>query len=209
MNATNDNTLPAPMPDDDPAAAAFNRLGDEVRLLHAAVTGLAARRDEMPDYSETLGVMAATLQGLRKDMKALAERPAMTLTPETMAQKIAVSGQQARAEDHAALRQARNDHAQAVQSLNQIIGNAHSVADQKYLQRLWGGCGLALGVLIWMILPGMIARELPASWLIPERMARHMMGEPTLWQAGARLMHADPPRPATPAPGQNSGRTRR
>src|SRR5947209_8210856 len=43
------------------------------------------------------------------------------------------------------------------------------------------------GCLLWSFLPGVVARTLP------EHMARHMVGEPTLWEAGTRIMRADSP----------------
>ena len=42
-------------------------------------------------------------------------------------------------------------------------------------------------------MPGVILRALPASWHMPESMAAHIIGEPTLWDAGVRLMHAGDP----------------
>ena len=35
--------------------------------------------------------------------------------------------------------------------------------------------------------------SLPASWHMPESMAAHIIGEPSLWEAGGRLMHAGDP----------------
>jgi len=49
-------------------------------------------------------------------------------------------------------------------------------------------------MLLWSILPGAILRALPQGWHMPEAMAAHIMGEPTLWEAGTRLMRADSPR---------------
>jgi hypothetical protein len=130
---------------------------------------------------------------LGKDVRALTEGPAMTLTPETMAREIAAAGETARAADQAALGKAIELHAQAVQSLHQIIGNAHSKDDQKYLQRLWGLGGVVAGVLLGAILPGMIARALPASWQLPERMAVNAMGEADMQAGGQRLLRAGNP----------------
>ncbi len=39
----------------------------------------------------------------------------------------------------------------------------------------------------------MVARTLPEGWHMPERMARHMVGKPTLWEAGTRITRADSP----------------
>jgi hypothetical protein len=55
------------------------------------------------------------------------------------------------------------------------------------------GGGLLAGMLAWSILPGVILRAMPQSWHMPESMATHIIGEPSLWEAGARLMRADSP----------------
>jgi hypothetical protein len=67
MNATNDNQLPRPEPKPD-SAMAFNRLTNQVGALETSVHGLVGKIDEAPDTTETLGVIAQHLQGLRKDV---------------------------------------------------------------------------------------------------------------------------------------------
>src|SRR3546814_17673218 len=59
---------------------------------------------------------------------------------------------------------------------------------------LWGiGGGILAGCLLWSILPGALARTMPESWHWPERIARRTVGEPSLWEAGARMMRAETP----------------
>jgi hypothetical protein len=52
-------------------------------------------------------------------------------------------------------------------------------------------------MLLWSILPGVILRAMPRGWHMPENMAAHItahiIGEPTLWEAGARLMQTGSP----------------
>ena len=43
------------------------------------------------------------------------------------------------------------------------------------------------------MLPGFVARILPTSWHLPERIAARTVREPTLWDAGTRLMQAGNP----------------
>ncbi|WCM25882.1 DUF6118 family protein [Sphingomonas sp. QA11] len=38
-----------------------------------------------------------------------------------------------------------------------------------------------------------LGRALPASWHLPKRLAAHIIGEPTLWESGIRLMRAGSP----------------
>ncbi|WP_394762187.1 DUF6118 family protein [Phenylobacterium sp.] len=47
--------------------------------------------------------------------------------------------------------------------------------------------GLIAGVVLYAGLAGPIARALPASWRVPERMAAATLGQDR-WDAGARLM---------------------
>ena len=48
------------------------------------------------------------------------------------------------------------------------------------------------GALLWAILAGPIARFMPASWLLPERMAARSLRMP-MWEGGQRLMRAGDP----------------
>jgi hypothetical protein len=48
-------------------------------------------------------------------------------------------------------------------------------------------------MLLWSFLPRAILRAIPRSWHMPEAVAAHIIGEPTLWEAGTRLMRTDSP----------------
>ncbi|ODU16134.1 MAG: hypothetical protein ABS87_15205 [Sphingomonas sp. SCN 67-18] len=43
------------------------------------------------------------------------------------------------------------------------------------------------------VLPGFAARLAPTDWHWPERLAARTVREPTLWEAGTRIMRADSP----------------
>src|SRR3546814_1503011 len=51
----------------------------------------------------------------------------------------------------------------------------------------------SLGMLLYAALAGPVARMMPASWHWPERRAMHALGEPTMWDAGQRLMQTAAP----------------
>lgn len=184
----------APSPSEtDPAARAFAELGEKVGLLEAAVRGLVAKRDAAPDYSDTLTEMADLLEKMRGAINDFARAPAMQLTPEAMAAEIAAAGKRARAQDSAAIEKARGQFDNAASRMEQLTGTAVSVCEQ-HRRLLWAaGGGLFAGMLLWSFLPGVILRVLPQSWHMPENMARHIIGEPTLWGAGSRLMQAGNP----------------
>jgi hypothetical protein len=49
------------------------------------------------------------------------------------------------------------------------------------------------GILLWLFLPGTIARAVPENWYWPERIAARMVGETSCWDAGTRLMRSESP----------------
>lgn len=188
-----DSNLPTLAPETDPAAQAFGRLAEKVNLLEAAIAGLAAKREAAPDYSETLGEIAALLQKMRDAINTLARRPAMQLTPDAMAEQITAAGKKARAEDGAAIQQARERIEGAAHHMERLAGTIATAREQRRRLVWAAGGGLLAGMLLWSFLPGAILRALPQGWHMPENMARHIAGEPTLWEAGTRLMRADSP----------------
>src|SRR3546814_12341550 len=97
-----DSQLPS-IPETDPAVQAFAQLGGKVDLLEAAVTGLTAKREAAPDYSQTLGEISALLEEMDAALPDFARSPAMTLTPAYMDARIAAAGPKARAQDRAEL----------------------------------------------------------------------------------------------------------
>ena len=120
----------------DPAEA-FDRLraviegqDRELALLRRAVEGLAAERAhiDVPDYSETLGRMQqgvdATADRIAVINDVIARSPALAMTPEQMAQRIAAAGSTARREDQAALAKAGEDKARVMAELRAIAGSA-------------------------------------------------------------------------------------
>jgi hypothetical protein len=188
-----DASLPKRAPDADPASQAFAQLAGKVDLLEAAIAGLAAKREAAPDYSETLGEIAALLDKMRTAINTLARQPAMTFTPDAMVAQIAAAGKKARAEDSAVIQQARERIDGAARHMERLAGTIATTHEQRR-RLLWAaGGGLLAGILTWSILPGVALRTLPRSWHMPENMARHIIGEPTLWEAGTRLMRADSP----------------
>jgi len=189
----------------DPAEA-FDRLraviegqDRELALLRRAVEGLAAERAhiDVPDYTETLGRMQrgvdATAERIAVINDVIARSPALAMTPEQMAQRIAAAGNAARREDQAALARAGEDKARAMADLRTIAGSAWTRADQKNRQLWFGLGGVAIGILAWAIVPGLVAREVaPANWQWPERMAARTLDLPR-WEAGQRMMRTAAP----------------
>jgi hypothetical protein len=176
----------------DPATQAFTRLEGEMALMRRAVEHLATEKAEIviPDYSTTLGEMAKRLGAIAQGLVAVADKPAMQLTPEGLAARIEAAAEKSRASDKATLREAREAHQEAARIIHGLVGAVRGTDEQrKHL--IWAACGgLAAGCLLWAILPGVVLRALPDSWHMPESMAAHIIGEPTLWEAGIRMMRA-------------------
>ncbi|MEA1086430.1 DUF6118 family protein [Sphingomonas sp. CD22] len=124
----------------------------------------------------------------------IARSPALAITPEQMAQRIAAAGNAARREDQAALAKAGEDKARVMADLRAIAGSAWNRHDQKNRQLWFGLGGIAIGILAWAIVPGLVAREVaPSSWQWPERMAARTLHLP-MWDAGRSLLIADSPK---------------
>ena len=171
------------------AVAAFTMLTGEVALLRRVVEQLSTVKAEVeiPDYSLTLGEIAERLD-------AIESKPAMTITPEDFAARINRAAEAARRTDAATIDDAQKGHRQATHEIWSLVSTMRGRDEQRLdLQIVLAG-GIAAGCLLWSILPGVVLRALPASWHMPENMARHIIGEPTLWEAGIRLMEAENPR---------------
>ena len=194
------------IPEGDDPAEAFDRLraviegqDRELALLRRAVEGLAAERGaiDVPDYSETLGRLQQGVNTAAENIGRIGQflkaAPALAMSPEDMAQRIAAAGSAARREDQAALAKAGEDKARVMAELRAIAGSAWTRADQKNRQLWFGLGGLAIGILAWAIIPGIVAREIaPANWQWPERMASRSLAMP-MWEGGQRLMRASSP----------------
>lgn len=192
-----DEQSPSNEPEATPetAAQAFARLDGRIALMSRAVEHLAAERAniDIPDYSPTLGQMNTRLAAIAQGLAGIAEKPAMFLTPEGLATRMDEAAEKSRRNDSATLREAREAHQEAARIIRDLVGAVRKRQEQR-MHLLWtAGGGVLAGCLFWSFLPGVVARTLPQGWHMPERMARHMVGEPTLWEAGTRIMRADSP----------------
>lgn len=180
--------LPYDEPDSDPATRAFTRLEGEMAMMRRAVEHLATEKSEIdiPDYSKTLGEMANRLVSIER-------QPAMQMTPEDFETRMTAAAARARRDDEVLIVAAKRERGEAIRDLRAIIGTANSIYEQKRLRWWYVGGGLLAGCLLWSVLPGFVARILPTSWYLPERIAARTVREPTLWDAGTRLMQAGNP----------------
>jgi hypothetical protein len=163
---------------DDPAAA-FEALRAEVAALRADLGGDGDGR-AAPDYAPTLGKMAAAIAKIEA-------HPALQLTPEAFAYQV----RQAR---DAAQQQGSRDMSAAIQRVDAAGAGLERLAERQRTGReqvsqvaIMTAVGTVAGVIVWVCFSGPIARALPASWSVPERMAAATL-RLDRWEAGARLM---------------------
>lgn len=197
---------PEPEPRPNAAAEAFALLSERVAAMEERLDGRMAvmaralehiaiekQSLEFPDYGPTLAKMNGYLATLAGQTKTIMEAPAMQLTPESMAERIDVAADAARETDKAIIKKSLELHHQAHADQMRAIGTVRTKQRQRW-QMLYCGSGAALAVsLLWLVYPGWAASIGPQSWLWPERVARRTLGEPTLWDAGIRLMRIGNP----------------
>lgn len=179
----------------DPAAVAFSRLEGEIALTRRAVENLATEKAniDIPDYSSTLGEIAQHLDTAAKTLAAIVVKPAMEMTPETMGQRMDQAARKARQSDREQIGAAENRYDHAVRELGRMVASAKTAHDQREWLR-WTGVGGGLaGCLLWAIVPGPITRALPESWHMPEKVATRVLGEPSIWESGVRLLRVGSP----------------
>lgn len=179
----------------DPAAEAFGRLEGQIALVRRAVEHLAAERADIviPDYSSTLGQVAGRLKDMAERVGTISKLPALALTPAKFAEQIERAAESTRRQDHERLHSARQDLQHSTQVLLGIVEQTRTrSAQQRALYKVGGACGLA-SALLCAILPGAIARAVPASWRWPERMAMRSLGQPSIVEAGILLIRSENP----------------
>ena len=180
----------------DPAAQAFGRLEGQIALVRRAVEHLAAERAEIvvPDYGSTLVEMNASLEAVGRGLSRIEQMPAMTVTPETLGSRIEAAARSARKEDEDVIRHWKSAAHGQQQTIAQALGSAVRRSEQLRRERMAFAAGAAIAVLLMLFLPGTIARELPASWQVPEWMARRVLGEGSVLEGGIRMVRSANPK---------------
>lgn len=178
----------------DPAADAFERLRSEIALLRRAVEGLAADRGEAPvDYSPTLAELSEAVAEVGAQAAALGERPVLALPPEQLGSLFQIAAAKVLARPVAELERERTTLRQAGEALR--AAREADLASSRSWRRtasLLGG-GALVGVVLWSLLLGPVARILPASWGAPERLASATLNLP-MAPAGERLLRRGDPK---------------
>jgi hypothetical protein len=163
------------IPHTDPAEA-FESVRNELSLLHSAIKGLTAAREEMPDYSTTLGNMAQGLGAIEERLHRIEKSRALALSPVELTKEIDAAADAVRSQDRQMLSEARDALARSLGRIDGMIERGQGVERRTEREWMIGAGGVFAGILLWSIVPGAIVRSLPESWHAPEWMAARMMG---------------------------------
>lgn len=193
MNELVSSSAPSPSTANDPVAA-FERMSHRIAGLTAAVEGFAARQQELHarDYGPDLAKIHKRQEDAKDAIWTLAERPGVKLTPAGIAEQIEAAGAHVRARDHEAWAEACRVQQQSAKALDAVVASARTARLQ--WRSIWGAASGAflLGIVLCAIIPGVVDRSVPTSWMWPERRAASVLGMDG-WSAGVRLMQVSDP----------------
>jgi len=177
----------------DPAVA-FEGISRRLAGLTAAVEGMAARQQELHarDYSTELAQILKSEKWVATEIRSLAERPAMALTPDGIGRQIHDAGISARREDRQTLENGHHQLQNAIGKLDGVVASALTAENQWRQVEIASAVAAVGGFLLASMLPGAIVRTAPASWQWPEQMAAGILHQDQ-WSAGARLMQGAAP----------------
>src|SRR3546814_11437547 len=103
------------------------------------------------------------------------------MTPGSMANEIVTAASGARREDARLVAEARAGLDQAAREIGNRLASARRGDKQNRWLYIFGGGGLVLGLLLYAVLAGPIARIMPTSWPWPERMAPRIARKDVGW----------------------------
>jgi hypothetical protein len=163
---------------DEGAAEAFEALRGEVAQLRAEMEAWSAT-SKGPDYAPTLGAIAQSLA-------AIEAHPALQIAPESFASQLRQAREAAQQQGQRELVNAGQRVSLAAAELERVVAGVRTGREQKRWLAIMVGMGAVAGVIAWVCCSGPVARALPASWAVPERMAAATL-HLDRWAAGSQL----------------------
>lgn len=133
------------------AATAFENLRREISLQRSAIEGLTAAKNKVPDYSPTLRDTEARLGQLERHLERINERPAMQLTPLTIATEMHEALMTYRADDRKILVEACDALARSLGRFEGMIKQKRSNDEQDWWVTWATTGGLLLGMFVSLI----------------------------------------------------------
>lgn len=122
----------------------------------------------------------------------LAKAAEDAVAPSYVADRIVAAGGNARDEDRRTIAEARAALEKATTRLDGMVGSARRGDEQnRWLARAAIG-GVVLGIFLWAVFAGGVARAAPEGWLWPERMAARTL-RLDQWTASRRLAATSQP----------------
>lgn len=118
-------------------------LREEMSLMVAAVKGLAAAKEKIPDYAPTLREIIRFLDDIDKRLGRVEAKPAMMLTPAIMADEFGKRAVEVRAEDRVAISSAREALARSLGQVEGLMKKSRSTEEQQWWVT-WAATGGAL-----------------------------------------------------------------
>lgn len=118
-------------------------LRQEMSLMVAAVKGLTAAKDKIPDYEPTLREIIRLLGDIDKRLGSVEAKPAMILTPAVMADEFGKRAVEVRAEDRQAINYAREALARSLGHVEGLMKKERSTEEQQWWVT-WATTGGAL-----------------------------------------------------------------
>lgn len=183
-----------PDPENIALEEAFDKLSGRISILTAAFERFGLRQDELVgrDYSEDLAKIDQGWQKAREAFNNLASRPALALTPQQVAEDIAIAGREVRSEDHDNWQSAQNQLGAVAQALERRLGAARTRDEQNKWVGIGAGIAAVLAFFAGCTVPSAISRAAPESWHWPEQRAAKLLSR-DMWGAGVRLMQVASP----------------
>lgn len=138
------------------AAQAFEELREEISLQRTAIKGLTSAKEKAPDYSKTLRDIASRLSELEKHIESINGKPAMRLTPRTIALEIHEALMSYRADDAKSIGEARDILARTLGRVEGMIKQKRSTDEQDWWVTwaatggvLFGSFFALIGAAVW------------------------------------------------------------
>ena len=179
--------------EEDSAEIAFAALGLKVDGLGVQLARLekASRRASV-DYAPTLANIASDVDMMRSAMTGMLNMPALKLDRAQFAQEQRAARAEARSEMQRELQDVRTELSNAAHSVRQVVPQARARAVQDMRLCQVAAAASLVSVFAWVLLVGPVARALPQSWAVPEKMAAATLGADR-WMAGQRMMASAKP----------------
>ena len=141
---------PAAPPSND-AAKAFDDLRSEISLQRAAIEGLTAAKEKLPDYLPTLRDMDARLDQIDQHIASIHDKPAMRLTPLTLAAESHQASMAFSAEYRKSVGEARDALSHSLGRVEGMIKQQRSNDEQDWWVTWAATGGVLLGAFLALI----------------------------------------------------------